>query len=193
MRRFGRSILSLVLLAGPTLAAAAEHAAEGAHEGPNPWVALGMKFVNFGILVAILYFALRKTVPQALRDRRENIRRALEEARKALAEAEAKLKDYKARVANLEQEIAQLRADFEAEGKRQQERILAEAERAAEGIRRQAEASAQNEVKRARDELRAHAAQLAVAMAEEIIRGAYGPEDQKKAVDFTVRRVEGLH
>ncbi|WP_025323643.1 ATP synthase F0 subunit B [Deferrisoma camini] len=167
--------------------------ASGGEGGGNPWFALGMKFVNFGILVGILYFALRKTVPQALQDRRENIRRALEESRKALEAAQAKLREYKDRVAHLEDEIARLRADFEAEGKRQQERILAEADKAAESIRRQAEASAQSEVKRARDQLRAEAAQLAVSLAEEILRKAYGPEDQKKAVAFTVERVEGLH
>ncbi len=191
LRRAWTWTVATAALWAPALAAASEAAGEGG--GRNPWVGLLLKFVNFAILVGILYFALRKSIPQALADRRENIRRALEEARRAKEEAEAKLQRYKERVARLEDEIRRLKADFEAEGRRQHERILAEAERAAEALKRQAESAAENELKRARDALRTDAAELAVRLAEEILRKAYTLEDQKKAVSFTVQRIEELH
>ncbi len=182
------TLITLSVCLVPALAWAAEHGG-----GRSPWVDLGLKFVNFGILMAILFFALRKTVPQALADRRDNIRRALEEARRAKDAAEAKLREYKERVAHLEDEIARLKADFKAEGERQHERILEDARRAAESIQRQAENTARSELKRARDQLKADAAELAVHLAEEIIRKVYTVEDQKKAVASTVQRIEGLH
>ncbi len=171
----------------PALAAAA------VATGRSPVYDLAMKFVNFAILGAILYFALRKTVAQGLVDRRENIRRALEEARLAKAAAEAKYQEYKQKVANLDAETRRLQEDFRAEGERQRERILAEARQAADGVARQAELATANELKRAKDELRAEAATLALTLAEELLAKAYTAEDQQKAVDLTIQSVERVH
>lgn len=161
--------------------------------GRSPGYDLAMKFVNFGILAAILFFALRKPVRQGLADRQEDIKKALEEARKAKEAAEAKYEEYKRKVANLEQEVQQVHADFKAEGERQRDRIVAEAKEAAASIRRQAEAAGANEVKRATDELRAETAKMALQMAEELLAKAYTPEDQKKALQLTIRNVEDMH
>lgn len=181
------ALVSAVLLWAPLTAWASEGT------GRSPVYDLVMKFVNFGILAGILFYFLRKPVSQGLADRRENIRRELEEARQAKAAAEARYREYKERVANLEAEIRQLRADFETEGERQKERIIAEGRQAAESVRRQAEATGANEVKRARDELRAEVADLAVQLAEELLRKAYTVDDQKKAVQATIANVERIH
>ncbi len=57
-RAFGR-LLALAVLAAPAVAAASEAAGEAAG---NPWYDLIMKFVNFAILVGMLFYFLRKPV-----------------------------------------------------------------------------------------------------------------------------------
>jgi len=177
-----------------TLTPALVWASEAAEaEGHGPWFGLGLKFLNFAILVGILFYFLRKPVAQGLLDRREGIRKSLEEARQAKEEAEAKYQEYKARVANLEDEIRRLREDFRAEGERQRDRILTEAKQAAEAIRTHAEAAGANEVKRARDQLRSEVADLTVQMAEDLLAKAHRPEDQKAALRKTIENIERRH
>ncbi len=188
-RTLGR-LVALVVVLAPVVAAASEAAGEA---GGNPWYDLIMKFVNFAILVGMLFYFLRKPVTQGLADRRANIKRELEEALKAKEAAEAKYKEYKNKVANLEAEVRRIQEDFQVEGERQKDRILAEAEKAAESIRAHAEAAGANEVKRASDELRAEVGRLAVELAEQMLVKAYTAKDQEHAVKLTIKNIEGLN
>ena len=174
----------------PALLWASEAAGEASR---SPVYDLVMKFVNFGILAGILFYFLRKPISQGLADRQQNIRRELEDALEAKEAAEARYREVQEKVANLETEIRRLQDDFRAEAARQRERMLAGAKHAADSIRQQAELAGTTEVKRAIDELRAEAAALAVELAGQKIAGAYTPEDQKKAVETTVHRIEGTH
>lgn len=187
LRRLRPALLTTCLALVPALVWAAEGG------GRSPTYELVMKFVNFFILAGVLFYFLRKPVAQGLADRHTSIKKELDEALKAKETAEAKYREHKAKVANLSAEILQLQADFKAEGERQRARIVADAEKAAETIRRQAEAAATNEAKRAADELRAEVAELAVRLAEEVLSKAYTPEDQKKAIDLTIQNIARVH
>ena len=194
LKRIGADLAVSLLLLAPTLAVAEEATHGGGHGGgPLDWKGLLLKTVNFAILLAILFKFLRKPVGQGLQDRSEGVRRELEEARAATEAAEAKYQEYKQKVSRLEEEIRALRDEFRAEGERQKERILREGQEAAAAVARNAEAAGANEVKKAKDELRVEAAELAVRLAEEILSRAYTAEDQKKAVRQTIQNVERLH
>ena len=182
------ALTTACLLALPALAAASVGGS-----GRDPWTDLGLKFVNFSILAGGLFYFLRKPVRQALADRHENVRKALEDARKAKEDAEAKLREYGQRVANLEQEINAIRDQVRAEAERQKSQIVAEAQGAADSIRRQAEAAGTNEVKRAQDTLRSEVVELAMKLAQELLTKGYTAQDQKKAVQLTIENVEGIH
>lgn len=175
------------LLLVPALALASSGGSE------HPWRDVALKFVNFGILVGGFIYLLRKAVPDALRGRRETIERELREAREAKAAADAKLAEYKGRVANLEAEIEKIRTDFKTEGDLQFKRILAEAEQAAETIRRNAAAAGEREGRQAAEQLRTEAVEQALALAAQILAKAYGEADQKTALQKTIEKIEGLH
>ena len=181
---------AMLLALAPSLAWASEAAGEAAG---SPWFDLLMKFLNFGILAGILFYFLRKPASQSLADRRQNIRNELEEARKAKQDAEAKYQEVKRRLASLEEEVRKIGEDFRAEGARQRERIVEEGTQAAESVRQQAQAAGVNEVKRAVDELRSEAADLAIQLAAEKLARAYTIEDQKKALHLTTQRIEGMN
>lgn len=181
----------LILVASVALVPVAALAAGGGTA--NPWLDIVLKFVNFAILIGILYYALRKSIPQMLKDRRSSIAQELAGALEAKEAAEAKLADYQKRVADLEQETARLKEEFKAEGEAQKQAILRDAEKAAESIRKNAEAAGEREANRIIDELRTDAVRQALALAEEILKKSYGAADQKAALEETIKRIEGLH
>lgn len=167
--------------------------ASGGAVSEHPWLDLVFKFINFAGLLAILYFALRKTVPQALKDRSESVARDLIHALEAKEAAEAKLAEYEARVANLEREAAKLKEEFKAEGEAQKIKIIKDAEQASETIKKNAEAAGEREVRRITEELRSEAVREALRLAEEILKKSYSAEDQKQALELTIKKIEGLH
>ena len=179
--------VTAIVLVLPTLALAAGGGSD------TPWLDIVLKAVNFFALIGILAWALKGLVPRLLKDRRENIANELKEAREAKEEAEAKLADYQQRVANLEQEVVKLKDDFKAEGELQKTRILEEAAQAVETIKKNAAAAGERETKRATEELKGEAVKLALETAEQILSKAYGADDQKKALEQTIEKIEGLH
>ncbi len=185
-RKTALSAAALILV--PALAIASE--AGGAR---SPWLDIVFKFINFAGLIAILYYALRKAVPQALKDRRDEIARELTAALEAKEAAEAKLGDYEKKVAEFKTEAARLAEEFRSEGEAQKAAIIRDAEAAAQNIRKNAEAAGDREVRRITEELRSEAVLGALRLAEETLKKQYGSEDQKKALELTIKKIEGLH
>jgi F-type H+-transporting ATPase subunit b len=132
---------------------------------PETWVAIA--FLLFVAL--ILYLKVPGKVTKLLDGRAEAIARELEEARKLRAEAEAILADYKRRAGTAEAEAAAILAQAEREAT-----AYAKEAREAfdEAIARRlsvAEQKIKLEEEKARKQIRAQAAELAVAAAEHLI------------------------
>jgi F-type H+-transporting ATPase subunit b len=129
-------------------------------------LALGL---NFAIIVFLVYWFARKSVPLALRNRTETIQRALEEARAASQEANRRLAEIEARLRQLDVEIGQMQAAAEKEADAEEARI----QKAAEEDMRKVVESAKQEMaaaaKQARRELTVHTADLAIALARKQI------------------------
>jgi F-type H+-transporting ATPase subunit b len=125
--------------------------------------------LNFILIIALLWFLLRKAVPALYRNRNEAIQRRLEEARKTSEEARKRLADVESRLSRLDTEIEQMRREAESGASTEEKRMLA----AAEEERRRIVESAEQEIARAaaaaRRELKAYAAELAVDLAEKRI------------------------
>jgi F-type H+-transporting ATPase subunit b len=188
-----RALVATTATLLPVLVLVAESAEAAEADAGNPWVGLLWKFVNFAILAGALFYFLRKPISQALVDRHEGVKQALAEAREAKAAAEAKYREYTAKVTNLEEEVRAIEEEFRAEAERQKLKVIRDAEASAEYIRRQAETAGANEVKRVTDELRAEFSDLALRIAQELVEKAYTAEDQKKAVDDTIAKIERVH
>ncbi|MGO9483689.1 MAG: ATP F0F1 synthase subunit B [Rhodomicrobium sp.] len=132
---------------------------------PEVWVAIA--FLLFVAL--IVYLKVPGKVLEGLDARAGAIARELEEARKLRAEAEAVLADYKRRADNTEAEAAAILAQAEREAA-----AYAEEARAAfdETIARRLSIAGQKiklEEEKARKQIRAQAAELAIAAAEQLI------------------------
>ncbi len=132
---------------------------------PETWVALA--FILF--VGVVLYYKLPTRVVKALDQRSNAIALELEEARKLRGEAESLLADYKQRAENAQTEAEEIISQAEREAA-----AYAKEARAAfdEMIARRlsvAEQKIKLEEEKARKQIRAQAAELAVAAAEQLM------------------------
>jgi len=125
--------------------------------------------LNFGVIAAVIIWAGRKFLPGIFRDRTAAIQRAMQEAQKASAEARQKLAEIESRLQKLDVEIGMMRDAAEREGAAEEARIKAAAEEDAQKIVASAEQEIAAAAKAARRQLTAHAADLAVGLAQKQI------------------------
>jgi F-type H+-transporting ATPase subunit b len=180
----------VVSLCAAAVAFAAEES--GAHQGGGvhiPWGEIIKQAINFLLLAGVLVYFLRKPLSSFLK---ELLRKAIADAANARAEAAEKLAAIEARTAKLADEIAGMNAKMDveaaAEGRRLQETAAAEISR----IRAQSEFTGEQEVKKAREELRREASLLSARAAEEIVRKTLSPEDQERLVRENLEKIEGI-
>src|SRR5512134_1716323 len=114
---------------------------------------------------------------------------AIEDAARAREEAAAKLSDIEKRMAGLPDAIAALNRKMEAEGQEEARRIREAAEAEIERVWTQARFAAEQEVKKARQELRREAAGLAIAAAEEIVTKSITAEDRERLARENIEKI----
>jgi len=141
------------------------------------WTHLGLEesywlsvVLNFAVIAGLLIWAGKKFLPGIFRDRTAAIQKSIVEAQKASAEAHEKLADIQARLQKLDVEIGTMRDAAEREGAAEEARIKAEAEEDAHRIVAAAQQEIAAATKAARRQLTAHAADLAVALAQKQIQ-----------------------
>lgn len=192
-----RALRVVAPLAAALSVAAVAFAAEesGAHPGVGvhvPWGEVLKQAINFLILAGVLVYFLRKPVSSFLKERSELLRKAIDDAAKARSDAAEKLAAIEARTAKLADEIAGMNAKMDleaaAEARRLQETVAVEITR----IRTQSEFTGEQEVKKAREELRREAAVLTARAAEELVRKTLSPEDQERLVRENIQKIEGI-
>jgi F-type H+-transporting ATPase subunit b len=193
---FALAFTGVLLMAG-LLYASMEAGEEILHQQPHGSVTsekmwdLLWRTLNFAALAVILVKFLSKPIANALGGRRQAIQDQFEDLEGRRAEAEQLYKEHEGKLASLDQEVQQIIAAAVAQGQQEKERIIGEANRAAEDIRRQAEMAVQHEFAEARSKLREEVAEQAAAMAEELIKKNLQGADQAKLIEDYLNKVEG--
>ena len=138
--------------------------------------------INFAIYFVIIVRFVIPAMREFLRRRRADVVQAESEGSAALARAEQDLAMKKARLAGLKGEAEALRQDLVAIATRQGQRLTEQAEES--GKRRVADATllAEHETRRALADIRAELAREAADLAEQRIRTALTPDDQRMFV-----------
>ncbi|HEY0078205.1 MAG TPA: hypothetical protein VGB73_06135 [Pyrinomonadaceae bacterium] len=150
------------------------------------------KLVNLFLFVGLMVYLLRRPVSEALRTRRENIRRDLMRAQEERNAALAKLEEVEARLALLDAEVESVRAQAQREAEEERARIERSTEEDARKLLEQAQREIESASKVARLDLRRYAAEQSVQMAEEMIRRNMRPEDDSRLVRDYVQELGGL-
>lgn len=179
--RIAATTLFVVLL--PALAIASEEA--GGHESKVLW-----HTINLVLVLGILGYFARTPIRTYMAERRQNIEAGIEAARRQLAEAERQLAECNERIATLDHEVEEIRRTVRAQAESERDRLLADARVAADRIRRDANTAVEQESRRARDELRNEAAEMAVRLAADLLKRQVTDSDRARLVDEFVERVE---
>lgn len=173
----------LCLVAFPALAEGDAHG-----EGSS----LFFPVLNFALLIAALIYFARKPALAFFADRRSRIEGDLREAARLHKEAEERHAKWQRRLADLERELETIRQTSRERAETEREHILADARATAERIRRDASTAIEQELRRARERLRDEASDLAVEMAEGMLREQVTDADRDRLLDEFIARVEDV-
>jgi len=163
-------------------------AAEGSEDRWGLWFGLG-RFFNLALVAAVIFWAARKPLANFFANRSESIRRQLAEAQEARLAAEAKLAEIEARMSHLDDEMQAIKLNAEKEAEQEHRRLIAEGKRDAEKVLERARQEIEGMTRAAQTELRKHAAELALQLAEARIRSEISDEDRRRLFDGFVTRV----
>ena len=162
----------------------------GEDHGKKKLINFGWRFLNFVILIVILYKLAAKAVRNFFVDDRKAIKASLEEAVAARDEAEKRLEEHSARLDKAAEEIQEISGMIKAQGLAEKEKIIEEAKRTAEKMEEDSKARMDQEFKKALNQLRTEAAGLSIKMAEEILKKNIKEKDHENMVnDFLDRMV----
>jgi F-type H+-transporting ATPase subunit b len=140
--------------------------------------------LNFAIVFFSLAFLLRKKLPGVFRSRTALIQQRLEEARKTSEEARQRLNEVEGRLARLDVEITDMRREADENAQAEEKRVLAGVANERRRIMESAEQEIAMAANAARRDLKAYAAEPAVALAEKKIKVAKDT-DQSLVRKFT--------
>jgi F-type H+-transporting ATPase subunit b len=147
---------------------------------------------NFAGLLFILVFFLKKRFADGLSSRRDGIKDQLEALESRKAEAEQLYKEAEAKLARLDDEVNGIITEAVKQGEAEKEKIIADAERNAGDIKRQAEMAVAHEVAEAKTRLKGEIAEQAVLLAEELVKKNIQPADQSRMVELSLEKVGGI-
>ncbi|MDA3971498.1 MAG: F0F1 ATP synthase subunit B [Desulfobulbaceae bacterium] len=196
--KLGLSALAVMAVVG---VAALAYAAADAHGGgggdgllgipAHKWKDLGWRAMNFAALMIILVKFLKKPIVDGLRGRRQGIKEEFDSLETQRSEAEAQYQEYAGRLSGLDAELQEMVAKAVAQGEVEKTRIIAEANDAADQIKRQAELAVANAVAEAKVNLKKEVADQATVMAETIIKSNLTADDQSALVGSYLSKVGG--
>ncbi len=171
--------------------------AAGGHEGGSSsadLLDLLYRFINFALLVIILYVVLRKVnIKGLLAARGEDLKRKMEELRARKEEAERKYRELEGRIREFDASRQGIIDQFRAEGLAEKNRLISEAEERVKQILLQAESAIQRETETAKNRLKQDMIAVAAQSAETIISEKITDKDQERLVNEFMERLGKPH
>jgi F-type H+-transporting ATPase subunit b len=146
--------------------------------------------INFGLLLFILVKLLYKPLMAKMEERTEAIRKSLEEAKAARADAERERVEHAEKLQAAYAEAQAIRATALKEAAEEQRRLVEAARGEATRLVESARSELAQDVRRARQELRQEVSDLAITVAERLIRKSLREEDHRRIVEDAIGRVD---
>lgn len=162
---------------------------EGHGYSSKLWWDLVWRTINFTILAAVLFKVLKKPIGNLLSGRQASIKDKFDDLDVKKSEAEKRYAEYERKLSTIEQEAKKVIQEYIEQGEAEKKRIIEDAGKAAELIKKQAQFAAEQEMKRAKLALSAEVAELSVKLAENIIKKNLNESDHKKLIDEYIAKV----
>ena len=185
----GLAIAALLLGVVPPAALASE----GGGGLINVDKSLFIQMINFGLLLFILIKLLYKPLLAKMEERTQAIRKALDEAQATRAEAQQEREEHAARLQAAHAEAQAIRATALKEAGEEQRKLVEGARAEAARLVESARSELAQDVRRARQELRQEVSDLAITVAERLIRKSLRDEDHRRIVQDAIVRVDKVN
>jgi F-type H+-transporting ATPase subunit b len=168
-------------------------AAEDAHGAGGGLISvdwsLAVQMVNFLFLLAILYRLLYKPLLAKMEERTVAIKASLEAAEAARADAARQQEENAGRLRAAYAEAQAIRAAALKEAAEEQRKLVESARREAQQLVESAKAQMDSDVRRAREELRREVSEIAITVAEKLIRKSLRDDDHRRIVEDSIARI----
>ena len=169
-------------------------AAEGGEHGESGGLisldkSLIIQMLNFLILLAILHRLLYKPLLAKMHERSEAIKSSLEAAEAARAAAAKQQEENAERLRAAYAEAQSIRAAALKEAADEQRKLVETARREAQQLVESAKAQTDADIRRAREELRREVSDLAISVAEKLVRKSLHDEEHRRVVDDAIARI----
>ena len=148
------------------------------------------KWANFGILAVALGYGMAKGLPPLFRSRTKDIQQGISEAQQMKQDAERRSAEMDARLNALGADIEKFRTQSAAEMQQEGDRIGRETAAQIKKLEQQSAVELESVGKTARRQLKEYAAELAMGLAEERLRGRMDNATESALVDDFVRDLE---
>lgn len=170
-------------------AATGSHGAAGGSLSAAKIKDLGLRVLNFAVLLYLLVKFAAKPIGAGLAGRRKAIKDEIEELEAKKATAEKSYREFEQKLATVEKDIDKIVERAIAQAEVEKTKIIEKAEQAAADIKRQAEMTIQKEIMEARRTLKNEVAEQAAVLAEELIVKNLTIDDQVKIVEDYLDKV----
>ena len=185
----GSVVCALAGVLLPYVAAAAEEAHGGGGGLISVDWSLAVQMVNFLFLLAILYRFLYKPLLTKMEERTAAIKASLEAADAARAEAARQQEENASRLRAAYAEAQAIREAALKEAGDEQRKLVETARREAHQLVETAKAQMEADVRRAREELRREVSDLAISVAEKLVRKSLRDDDHRRIVEDSIARI----
>jgi len=175
-RRATALVAAISVLTLPALAWAAG-------DDENVVVSFVVAVINFAVFSAILYRFGAKPIANYFAERRAEITRAADEARERRMAAQARAEEFRGRLAGFDAEREAMLSEARQFGEKERDRIVQAASAQAAQIIDDAQASAEQEARRAQQELERRLVERALAYAREELSEQLDARAQATLID----------
>jgi len=163
---------------------------EGAE--PNLFMAYFWAIINFLILVGLLVYMMKKMdIKGYFKKRTELIEQSLKEAREAKELAQKALAQVEARLKIKDREVEEILKAARESGERETGRLAEEGDRLRARILEQTRNNIDFEVKKAKEEIKQEAVEIAMELAEKKLKEKLTKEEQMKLLEESIAKIEG--
>lgn len=149
--------------------------------------------INFVLFAGGMVWLLRRPMQAFFAKRAAWLQDEVAKARQAEQAANDRLAAIQVRLDQMDTEMAELQRRLRAEGEQERQTMVRRAQHLAEKIRRETERTITQELERGQHELRKTAVDMAILMAERILREQISPEDQRRLALNFVEKLSSLH
>ena len=159
----------------------------------SSYMDLVWKFLNFAVLIGILFKVGAKPFKAMLVKRSQTVRDKLEESEKAAKEAQLLKAEYEAKLVSLDDELAEFKKTMLEDAEKERARIMKETEAMAQRIREQARLMYEQEMKDVQDKVKGEIARLTMEKAERVVSEKINRTDHDRMVQEFIQKLRSMN